>query len=80
MNTNLRESIVLYTDKRGNVELRADVKKDTLGATQAQIGVLFEVAVPTVNEHLKNIFNTKELKEISTIRKFRIVQDENGRK
>ena len=69
----------MYTDKNGNVELRADTEKDTLWAAQTQIGDLFDVSVPTVNEHLKNIFKTKELKEISTIRKFRIVQDENGR-
>jgi hypothetical protein len=41
---------------------------------------LFEVDTRTVNEHLKNIFNTKELEEIPTIRKFRIVQKEGGRK
>jgi hypothetical protein len=30
MNTNKKDSIVLYTDKHGNIELRADVKKNTL--------------------------------------------------
>jgi hypothetical protein len=64
--------LVLYTDKRGDIELRADVEKDTLWATQAQISSLFEVNIPTVNEHLKNIFTTKELREVSVIRKFRI--------
>jgi hypothetical protein len=68
----IENKIVLYTDKRGNVELRADVEKDTMWATQVQIGRLFEVDVRTVNEHLKNIFKTNELKEISVIRKFRI--------
>jgi hypothetical protein len=72
--------IVLYTDKRGNVELRADVEKDTIWATQAQISRLFDVNIPTVNEHLKNILKTRELQEASTIRKFRIVQDEGGHK
>ncbi len=64
--------IVLYTDKRGNVELRADVEKDTIWATQAQISRLFGVDTRTVNEHLTNIFKTRELNEISVIRKFRI--------
>ena len=71
--------IVLYTDKKGNVELRADVRGETLWATQSQIGRLFEVDVRTVNEHLKNIFKTDELSESSTIRKFRIVHNEGGR-
>jgi len=35
------------------------------------IAVLFEVTVPTVNEHLKNLFSNGELQEASVIRKFR---------
>jgi len=33
---------------------------------------LFQVTVPTINEHIKNIFNEQELQENSVIRKFRI--------
>lgn len=40
---------------------------------------LFNVDVRTVNEHLKNIFSTKELDQEATIRKFRIVQKEDER-
>jgi hypothetical protein len=65
-------NIVLYTDKRGNVELRADVEKETIWAKQAHISRLFGVDTRTVNEHLMNIFKTRELNEISVIRKFRI--------
>ena len=32
----------------------------------------FDVSVPTVNEHLKNIFESDELEENSVIRNFRI--------
>jgi hypothetical protein len=67
-----KDSIVLYTNKNGEVELRTDTEKDTLWATQAQISVLFEVDVRTINEHLKKIFISKELKETSVIRKSRI--------
>lgn len=72
MNANKIDNIVLYTNKNGNVELRVDTENNTLQATQAQISTLFEVNIPTINEHLKNIFKTNELKEISVIRKFRI--------
>ena len=40
---------------------------------------LFNVSVSTINEHLKSIFNTGELSEEATIRKFRIVQNEGTR-
>ena len=65
---NIENKIVLYTDKNGKVELRADVEKDTLWATQEQISKLFKVSIPNVNIHLKNIFNTRELIENSVIK------------
>ena len=37
---------------------------------------LFNVGVPNVKEHLKNIFEGKELDEISVIRNFRITVDD----
>lgn len=40
---------------------------------------LFAVSVPTINEHLKNIYETGELSREATIRNFRIVQSEGGR-
>ena len=40
---------------------------------------LFDVSIPTINEHLKNIYESKELDKESTIRNFRIVQTEGTR-
>jgi len=40
---------------------------------------LFAVTVPTINEHLKNIYTHGELDQKATIRKFRIVQQEGKR-
>jgi hypothetical protein len=40
---------------------------------------LFAVGVPTINHHLREIFNSNELNEMATIRKFRIVQTEGSR-
>ncbi len=39
---------------------------------------LFAVEVQTINDHLKEIFRSKELDEMETIRKIRIVQKEGG--
>ncbi|MES2315087.1 MAG: RhuM family protein [Patescibacteria group bacterium] len=78
-NKEIENKIVLFTNDTGEVELRADIEKDTLWATQAQIAELFEVNVPTINEHLKNIFRTKELNENSVIRKFRITAKDGKR-
>jgi len=40
---------------------------------------LFQRNVPTINEHIKNVYEEGELEEGATIRKFRIVQTEGKR-
>ena len=40
--------------------------------TQKMMGVLYDVNVRTINEHLKKLFSDRELQEDSVIRKFRI--------
>lgn len=52
---------------------------DTVWLSQAQLAELFQKSVPTINEHIKNIFEEGELEESSTIRNFRIVQTEGNR-
>jgi hypothetical protein len=47
--------------------------------TQAQTAELFQVTVPTVNEHLKGIYAEGELPAEATIWKFRIVRFEGAR-
>jgi hypothetical protein len=45
---------------------------ESIWLTQKMMGVLYDVNVRTVNEHLKKIFADSELQEDSVIRKFRI--------
>ena len=45
---------------------------ESIWLTQKMMGVLYDVNVRTVNEHLKKIFSDSELQEDSVIRKFRI--------
>ena len=71
--------MVLYQTKSGAIELKADTAKETIWASQQDIARVFAVDVRTVNEHIKNIYKTKELKEKPTIRKIRIVQTEGKR-
>jgi hypothetical protein len=64
-----KDKIVLYKDKQGKVELRADVEKDTLWATQEQIGRLFEVDQSVVSRHIGNIFTDGEIDKKSNMQK-----------
>lgn len=76
----LKKEMVVYQTPNGAIGLRRDANKDTIWANQNQIAGVFGVDVRTVNEHIKNIYKTKELTEKSTIRKIRIVKIEGSRK
>ena len=70
--------IVIYKSKEGP-RLEVRLEEETVWLTQKQMALLFDKGVPTINEHIKNIYKEGELEEKSTIRKFRIVQKEGRR-
>lgn len=63
--------LVTFQDTAGNVPLQLDSFHDTIWATQAEIGALFDKDIRTIGEHIKTIFKEGELDEASVIRKFR---------
>lgn len=73
------KNVLIYQAPNGAIEFRGDYEEETIWGTQRQIAEVFGVDVRTINEHLINIYNTGELKESSTLRKFRIVQKEGSR-
>jgi len=73
------DKLIVYQTDDGAIALKADAEQETVWATQKQLAEVFGVNVPTINEHIKNIFATGELDEVSTIRNFRIVQKEGKR-
>lgn len=52
---------------------------ETLWLTQKAMATLFDVSVPAVNQHLKNIYDQDELQPDATIKKDLIVQQEGNR-
>jgi len=76
----MKESeIILYTTPNGEVKLDIRFEDETFWLSQKKMAELFDVDVRTINEHLKNIFESRELQKDPTIRKFRIVQWEGKR-
>lgn len=55
--------ILLYTTPNGNVKVEIFLQNETIWLTQQKIADLFGVQRPAVTKHLKNIFETGELKE-----------------
>lgn len=70
---------LLYETEDGRTRVECRFTEDTLWLTQALMAELFQVKVPTVNEHLKGIFAEGELQPEATIRKFLIVRQEGAR-
>ena len=52
---------------------------ENIWLTQKMMATLYDVSLPTINEHIKKIYEDGELSEVATIRKFRIVQTEGAR-
>jgi len=74
-----RSEIVLYQTEDGRTRIECRFENETIWLTQALIAELFQITVPTVNEHLKGIYADGELAAEGTIRKFRIVRTEGAR-
>mgnify|MGYP001584188459 CR=1 FL=1 len=55
--------ILLYTTPNGKVKMEIYLQNETIWLTQQKIAELFGVQRPAVTKHLKNIFETGELKE-----------------
>ena len=75
----MESNIILYTTDTGSVSVQVQFEDGTFWLTQKRMAELFGVEVPTINYHLKEIFNSGELSPEATIRKIRIVQKEGSR-
>lgn len=64
-------------EQEDSIEMRYE--DENIWLTQKMMATLYGVDVRTINDHIKKIFSDSELEELSTIRKYRIVQTEGSR-
>lgn len=64
--------IIIYQNPEGNIKIDVRLEEETVWLTQDQMATLFGKAKSTVNEHIKNIYEEKELEESATMKKFGI--------
>ena len=55
--------IILYTTTDGHIKIDTVFQNETIWLTQAQMAELFDVKVPAISKHMKNIFESGELDE-----------------
>lgn len=73
-------AIILYQAPDGSSSLQVQLDHDTVWLTQLQVAELFDVNVPAVSKHIRNILGSGELDAAATVSKMERVQLEGGRK
>lgn len=76
---NSTAEFLIFSTQAGENSIEVRYEDDTIWLSQKMIAALYDVSLSNVNEHLTSIFDTGELEPDSTIRKFRIVQNEGSR-
>jgi hypothetical protein len=71
--------IVLYQPEKDNEQIRVLLEGETAWLSQAMIAELFQSTVPSINIHLKNIYDEGELDETATVTEYLIVRQEGSR-
>ena len=76
---NSTAEFLIFTRQAGDAGIEVQVAAETVWLTQKLMAALFDVTVPTINEHLANLLGQGEIAAAATIRNFRTVQREGNR-
>src|SRR3989344_1045476 len=79
METSENKGEVIIYKGAGTPEIQVNLVDETVWLTQAQMAELFDRNIPTVIEHIQNVYKMGELSQNRTTRKFRVVQIEGKR-
>ena len=72
--------IKIFKTENGNTSIEVKLEKETVWLSQRQMAELFDKDSDTIGLHLKNIYNSEELDELSTTEKYSVVRKEGKRK
>lgn len=70
---------IFYTTDDGVVRISVILRNETVWLTQKAMAELFEVNVPAISKHLRNIYDSGELTKKATVSKMETVQIEGDR-
>ncbi len=74
-----KKQIEIYQNDDGQTQIEVRLEKDTILLSQAQMAELFDKNSDTIGLHLKNIYNSGELEELSTTEESSVVRQEGKR-
>jgi len=71
--------MVVYAGDDGKPQVQARLQDENIWLTQVQLAKVFQTTRQNIGQHIKNIYEEKELDPSATIKKFFIVQTEGAR-
>lgn len=71
MKNHTQSQIIIYQTEDGNTKIDVKFEDETVWLTQAQLCELYQTSKSNISEHIKHIFEERELDEVSVVRKFR---------
>jgi len=72
-------NFLIYQTESGDTKIEVRLENETVWLTQRLMAELFQKDIRTINEHIANVYEENELDPEATIRKYRIVQQEDLR-
>lgn len=76
---NPNSEMVVYVGDDGKPQIQARLQDENMWLTQVQLAQVFQTTRQNIGQHIKNIYEEKELDPSVTIKKFFIVQTEGDR-
>ena len=76
---NSTAEFLIFTSTAGEESIEVRYEDETIWLSQKMMAALFDVSIPTINFHLKKIYESGEIRREATIRKFLIVRTEGDR-
>ena len=76
---NPNSEMVVYIGDDGKPQIQARLQAENIWLTQVQLAQVFQTTRQNIGQHIKNIYEEKELDPSATIKKFFIVQTEGDR-
>ncbi|HBY20180.1 MAG: hypothetical protein A2Y24_02030 [Clostridiales bacterium GWE2_32_10] len=75
----MANEVVLYKTEDGQINFEVKIVDETVWLSQKQMAELFEINIPAISKHIKNIYSTNELVQDLTISKMETVRKEGNR-
>lgn len=75
----IKNEIIIYKDKDGVTKVNVKFINEDLWITKYQLAEIYKTTRQNIEQHIKNIYQDKELNENSTCKNFLQVQKEGNR-